>query len=96
MSRDEIISALREARDQIEHEYKAHVEGIFGSYARGEERQTSDLDVLVNFDDNATLYDLVGLGRFLEERLQCAVDVVSKRALREEIRSGVLEDLVPV
>lgn len=96
MSRDQILSTIRSVRDQIEREYKAEVEGIFGSYARGEERDDSDLDVLVNFKENATLYDLVGLGQFLEDTLHCKVDVVSKRALRQEIRSRVLEDLVPV
>lgn len=69
---------------------------IIGSYARGEERDGSDLDVLVNFKDNATLYDLVGLADFLEDALHRKVDVVSRRALREEIKDRILEDLIPV
>ena len=96
MSGEEVLDVLRELRGRIEQEYKAEIEGIFGSYARGEESDGSDLDVLVTFKENATLYDLVGLGQFLEDTLHCKVDIVSKRALREEIRHGVLKDLVPV
>lgn len=96
MSSDEIVNVLRELGDQIEREFKARIEGIFGSYARGEERDGSDLDVLVNFRDDATIYDLVGLGDFLEDTLHCKVDVVSRRALREEIKDRILEDLIPV
>lgn len=96
MSADEIVKVLRELGDQIEREYNAEIEGIFGSYARGEEREGSDLDVLINCKEDATLLDLVGLGQFLEERLRCKVDVVSKRALREEIEPYVMDDLIPV
>lgn len=96
MSGEEIVSCLRELRAQIGREYNAEIEGIFGSYARGEECEESDLDVLVVFNHNATLYDLVGLGQFLEDELHCKVDVVSKRALRQEIQPSVFKDLIPV
>ena len=96
MSREEIIQQLRELKAEIDHEYKAEVEGIFGSRARGEESEKSDLDVLVHFKEKATLYDLVGLGQFLEDIFHCKVDIVSTRALREEIKSTVLQDLVAV
>jgi predicted nucleotidyltransferase len=96
MSSDEIVTVLRELRDEIERQYKAEIEGIFGSHARGDESEDSDLDVLVNFKEKATLLDWVGLGQFLEEKLHCKVDVVSKRALREEIRPYVMKDLLRV
>jgi len=61
--------------------------------------------VLVDFDERATLFDLAGLrrehsaerlGLFLEEQLGCAVDVVPRRALREEIREEVLLEAMEV
>jgi len=94
MSKEEILKTLKEVREEIERKYKAEIEGIFGSYSRGEEKETSDLDILVNFKKKATLYDLVGLSRFLEEKLKCQVDVVSKRALRDEIKPYILKDLI--
>jgi len=51
---------------------------------------------LVEFFKGASLFDLSGLGDFLEQKLQCKVDVVSQRAVREEIKSSVYEDLVAV
>jgi predicted nucleotidyltransferase len=94
MSTDDILKTLRKLRAEIEREYRAEIEGIFGSYARDEQCDDSDLDVLVKFKEKATLYDLVGLGQFLEDTFQCKVDVVSTRALREEIKPHVLRELV--
>jgi hypothetical protein len=61
---------------------------------RGEQRETSDLDVLVRFAPGATLFDLVGLADLLEESLGIRVDVVPVDALREEIRDQVFREAV--
>ena len=96
MSKDEIIRKLRRLRPRIERDFKAEIEGIFGSRARGEEREDSDLDVLVEFREKANVYDLVGLGDFLEATFQCKVDIVSKRALGGELEPHELKDLVRI
>jgi len=62
---------------------------------RGEQNKESDIDVLVDFQEDADLLDLVGLGLFLEERLGRKVDVVPRKALRKEIRDAVLHEVVP-
>lgn len=80
-------------REEARQRYKAEIKGIFGSYARGDEKEGSDIDVLVDFLENATLFDLVGLGDFLEGKLHCKVDIVSQRAIRKEIESYVYSDL---
>lgn len=96
MSADEIVKILRGLGDQIEREYRAEIQGLFGSYARGEQHEDSDLDVLVNFREKATLLDMVGLGQFLEEHLDCKVDIVSRRALRDELKPQVMAEMIPV
>jgi predicted nucleotidyltransferase len=68
--------------------------GLFGSCARREEEEASDIDVLVDFREEASLFDLVGLALFLEERLGRKVDVVPKESLRAEIRESVLREAV--
>ena len=73
-----------ETKDVIRQRYKAEITGIFGSYTRSDFHADSDLDLLVNFDDSAELTDFVGLQQFLEDRLACKIDVVSKRSHREE------------
>ena len=48
----------------------------------------------MDFDEGASLFDLVGLGQYLEGVLGCKVDVVSRRSLREELRSSVLNEMI--
>ncbi|HPO12387.1 MAG TPA: nucleotidyltransferase domain-containing protein [Candidatus Hydrogenedentes bacterium] len=96
MSAEEIVATLRELNGEMERDFKAVVQGIFGSRARGDDRDDSDLDVLVEFREKATIYDLVGLGDFLEEKFHCKVDVVSKRALSEKLKPHIMKELVRV
>ncbi len=94
MTKDDIIQVLEKVRGEARDRYRAEIIGFFGSYARGEEHAESDVDVLVDFREGATLLHLTGLGNFLEERLRCPVDIVSKRAVRKEIATHIYGDLV--
>ena len=94
MGKEEILETLTSIKDEVRQKYKAELKGIFGSYARGEEKENSDIDVLVEFLENATLFELVGLGDFLEEKLHCKVDIVSQRAIRREIEPYIYSDMV--
>jgi len=91
---EEIRRKLEKLREIIKERYKAEVMGIFGSYVRGEQKEGSDLDLLVKFYKGATLFELVGLSIFLEEELGVKVDVVPYDAVREEIRERVLKEAV--
>ena len=90
----EIKRRLVELREIIKERYKAELIGIFGSYVHGEQKEGSDLDVLVRFYRGATLFELVGLSIFPEEELGVKVDVVPYDAVREEIRERVLKEAV--
>lgn len=93
---DNILTKLKELKPLITSRYKTKEIGLFGSFARGEQREDSDIDVLVEFEEGADLFDLVGLADYLEEALQQKVDVVPKRALREELREAVLREVVTI
>ena len=95
-SLEEIRRILRNHKDGIESGFKAQTIGVFGSYAKGEQRTDSDIDILVRLSDDATLFDLVGLAHYLEELLGIKVDLVSERALRSELRGIILEEVVAV
>ena len=69
---------------------------IFGSFARGEEREDSDLDILVELREGKTLLDLVALKLKLEEVLEREIDVVTRNALRPGIRERVLEEQIAI
>ncbi len=92
----EIIVLIRSLKEEIRTKYKAEVVGIFGSFVRGEEDETSDIDVLVEFDKDADLFDFVGLSIFLEERLGRKVDVVPRDAVRPELKEIILKEAVSV
>ena len=92
-TKEEILSALRALQPELRGRYKVKELALFGSFVRGEQRETSDIDVLVDFAEDASLFDLVGVSRFLEETLRRKVDVVPKASLREEIRDSVLKEM---
>ncbi len=96
MSAEEILVRLRELKPQIFHKFRAKEIQLFGSSVRKEPTSGSDIDILVDFEDGADLFDLTGLAIFLEDELQRKVDVVPKRALREELQESILNEAVAV
>jgi uncharacterized protein len=69
---------------------------VFGSFARGEADEQSDLDLLVDLDQGRSLMDLGGLLMDLQETLGIRVDISTERMLRPEIRKRVLSEAVPL
>ncbi len=69
---------------------------IFGSFARGEARPDSDVDVLVVYRDHASLRDYVGLRQDLAENLARPVDVVSEGSVIPYFRDSIYRDLQPL
>ncbi|HPC76987.1 MAG TPA: nucleotidyltransferase family protein [bacterium] len=94
MKKEDILDILRSLQIEIEEKYNAEVIGIFGSFVRGEEKETSDIDVLVDFNESADLFDLVGLSLFLEEKQHRKVDVVPIDGIREELKETILKEVV--
>jgi predicted nucleotidyltransferase len=88
---------LRQKRDdiiQLAAEHGAYNVRIFGSVARGEADEASDLDLLVDLEPGRSLFDLGGLLMDLQDLLDCHVDVVTERGLRDRIREQVLAEAV--
>lgn len=96
MEREEILATIRGLSDIIKRDYRAKVIGLFGSFARGEEKASSDIDLLVIFDEEADLFDFVGLSLFLEEKLGRKVDVVPYETVRPELKENIFKETVPV
>lgn len=89
-----IISIIKDLKEEVERKYKAEIIGIFGSYARGEQKKTSDVDILVRFHENATLFDFIGLSIFLQEKLGIDVDVVPQDAIRKELKKKISQEVI--
>lgn len=65
---------------------------LFGSVARGEATQDSDIDLLVELPKDKSLFDLVGLELDLQEQLHTKVDVLTYKSIHPRIRDNVLAD----
>ena len=91
---EDIPVRLAELKPRLKQDYPISELGIFGSYARGEQRSDSDLDILVAFEHPVTLFELVRLENELTDELGVAVDLVTKDSLKPRIESRVAEDVV--
>lgn len=94
MSFDELLRAKRESILETARKYGASNVRVFGSVARGEADQQSDIDLLVDMESSRSLLDLAALLVDLEELLGCKVDVVPEDCLRERIRDRVLKEAI--
>ncbi len=90
------LNQHRDAIRAIVAEYHAAAPRVFGSIARGEDEPGSDVDLLVDFTDQASLLDEIGLRLALVDLLQVEVDVVGADALRGTIRERILAEAVAV
>lgn len=96
MDAQAVMMKLRELKPTITARFKVREISLFGSFVREEQVKSSDIDLLAEFEDNADLFDLIGLALYLEEIFQRPVDVVPKQALRAELRESILHQAVTV
>lgn len=68
--------------------------GVFGSYARGEENEKSDLDILIDFDIKVDLLELIGMEQELSEFLGIKVDLVTLRSVNASLKPYIISDLI--
>lgn len=96
MSLDRLLKEKRAGILRICAKHGARNVRVFGSVARGEADETSDLDLIVTFEPGRSLLDHAALILELEERLGCRVDVVSERGIKPRIRERILREAQPL
>ncbi len=89
-----VADKLREAKRHLSDRYGVSRFGVFGSYARGEEREGSDMDILVEFSRVPDLFEFFEMEEYLEKTLGVKIDLVRERALKSAIKSRVLREVV--
>ncbi len=92
----EFIHSKRTAILQLAQQYGARNVRLFGSLARGQDNEASDIDLLVNFEPDRSLLDHVALMQDLEDLLGRKVDIVSEKALHWYVRDRVLKEAKPL
>jgi predicted nucleotidyltransferase len=96
MRRDEAISALRSYLPDLRRDFGVRRIALFGSTARDEASQESDVDLLVDFESGPTFDSFMGLKLYLEDHLGRRVDLVTPSALKPRMRSVVEREALDV
>jgi hypothetical protein len=94
-TREEILASLGAAKAELQKRFRVRTLALFGSYARNQQTEQSDVDILVEVDPSIGL-GFVSLADELERRLQQKVDLVSSRAVKPNRRRLIEPDLIYV
>jgi len=96
MNRDQVLSELRRHRQEIEQRFAIKHLSVFGSAARDELRDDSDIDVLVEFKGKATFDGYMDLKFYLETILSRQVDLVTQDAVKPRMRPMIEQEAIHV
>jgi hypothetical protein len=95
MTKEDINRVLFLNREILK-KYRVKSISLFGSYVRNEQKEESDIDFLVDFQEGATLFDFVELQDSLSELLAKNVSIVSRRGLSKYIGPYILKEAEPI
>lgn len=93
---EQIYQTLQQCFSKLREQYSVKTLGVFGSYARREAIESSDLDVLVEFDGELTFRNYMDLKFFLEDLFNLKVDLVIKEDIKPQIKKQILKETVYV
>jgi predicted nucleotidyltransferase len=89
-----IKAVLAKHKPEIQRKYKVKKIGIFGSYIRGQQKEKSDIDVLVEFSEPVGLFKFMDLEEYLQNLFGVKVDLVSRKALKPHIGKRILREVI--
>jgi len=89
-----IKKKLEELKPLLKEGFKVTKIGIFGSWIRKENKETSDLDILVEFEEPVSLLGVVKLENYLSERLDIKVDLIPQKDVREELKERIFKEVI--
>lgn len=93
---DRIKAAINNNLDTLKDIYNVEKIGVFGSVARGDNKYTSDVDVLVEFSQPIGMFKFIELEEFLSKAIGKKVDLATKMALKPAIKQEILQEVVYV
>jgi predicted nucleotidyltransferase len=91
---DAVKQCLAEQKSLLQNKYHISKVGIFGSYVRGEQRNESDVDVLIDYDKVPSLVALIEIENMLSDLLGMKVDLVTSKGLKPQLRQLILDEVV--
>ena len=96
MDRQTALILLATHKPQLARQFGVSSLALFGSTARGQAHEGSDVDILISFNTAATSKQYFGARFYLEDVLQCPVDLITDKALRKELRPYIERDAINV
>jgi uncharacterized protein len=96
MNREQVVSALNQHRDEMQRRFAMRHLAIFGSAARDELREGSDIDVLVEFEGPPTFDGYIGLKDYLEALFGTEVDLATEAMVKPRLWKYIEKDLLRV
>jgi len=96
MDKKEILEAISRQKLYLHEKYHVKNIGVFGSVARDEQTENSDVDVLVEFESPIGFFEFVRMEDFLSGILRKKVDLVSRKALKSAMKDDVLKETIYV
>ena len=91
-----LLAQLKDILPMLRIQYHVRTLEVFGSFVHGTESESSDLDLLVTFDEVPTLFQFVALENYLSDSLGVRVDLVMKESLKPAIGKYILEEAQPI
>jgi len=95
MKSKQVISLIKKHRPELTR-FGVKSVALFGSVARGEAKESSDVDILVEFEGRATFDGFMDTKYYLEDILGCRVDLVVPDAIKPRMKPAIMQDLVYV
>jgi len=96
MNRQAVLTRLKGSFEEIQQRFSVKSLSIFGSVARDEAIDNSDVDVLVAFNQKASFDIFMDLKFYLEELLETSIDLVTDKALRPQVRQAIEREMIHV
>lgn len=89
-----IKEKLKKSEQFLKERFSVKKIGIFGSYSRGEQTKKSDIDILVEFIEEPSLFEFMDLEDYLKKLLRTKIDLVMKDSLKPYIGKHILEEVI--
>jgi len=96
MEKNKEIEEIKQKIIPLLKKYKVTKAGIFGSYSRGEQKKSSDIDLLIKIHNDTGLLTLIGLKLELQKAIKRKVDIIEYETIRKELRKQILNDEIRI
>lgn len=96
INKSEILNILTGKKEELQQKYPISELALFGSYARGDNKEDSDIDILIDFYDSIDGFQYIRIAHELEDALNRKIDLVSRKGVKKQYLPYIEKNLVHV